>query len=656
MSKRCYESIRPGELVRRAALAAIASLIGLAACGSSPAQPPDVDAPPIGDDASPPGKRIAILVIGDGMGRAQLDAASHVAHGAAGRLFLEGLPVRGQVITSGPSGTTDSAASATTMATGARAFNGAIGLDRDGAPRETLVELAHRLGMPAGVVSTSALPHATPGAFTAHRDSRHALAQIADDQVRVVRPDVMLGGGSQYFLPAGPGSVRGDDGLLDELASAGYVVVRTADELAAARAELPIAGLFASEHLAYSTERTPATTEPTLTEMAMAAIERLDAAAPEGFFLMIEGSRIDMASHGNLLPEMVGDMLELDRTVETVAAWAAGRDDVTLLVTADHECGGLEIVRGNGAGNLPDVTWRWGQHTNAAVDLFARGPGTEVLDGKTIDHRDVHALLAARLAGTAFEPPALELLPDGRLGDLPHVAVTQAVTESGFGPGRNQLDALHLAADPRGLALGIAGVFEQRKNAVVVLIDVDFGAATGFARLAGALSDRDGRADAILASLSLDAPLASGFGADLALVAWGAEDPAIEHVIAEAGLRGLRPPYGQPNDLGWYGVATNFGDGTRALGHPAPPATPSPDRGWEVHIPWDRLYPSGAPGSATIALAAVLVNDDGGFTSNQALPPFPAGTANPGRTITRLPGIVVVTVEGNAITSSTVMP
>ena len=646
-------------------LLGVAAAIALAACaaGSSGGDTPDAARPDSDaalDGPTTPRKRIVILMIGDGMGRGQLEAASHVAHGAAGQLFMESLPVRGTVITAGPSGTTDSAAAATTMATGARAWNGAIGVDVDGVTVETAVELAHRLGLPAGVVSTAALPHATPGAFTAHRDSRHALAEIAEDQVRVVRPDVMLGGGAQYFLPAGAGSVRDDAGLVVELESAGYTVVKSAAERAAARDRGPIAGLFAAEHMTFAIERAADSTEPTLTEMSLAALDRLDA-SPDGFFLMIEGARIDMASHGNQLAEAVGETLAFDDAIRAVAGWAAGRDDVTLMVTADHECGGLEVVEAHGAGVLPDVTWRWGRHTNAPVPVFAQGPGTEVLDGVAVDHRHIHQVIASRLAGAPFVTPAAERIADGRLGDLAHVAAIQS-NPSGFGPGYNQLDALHLAADRRGLSVGVSGVFEQGRNAVVVLVDVDFGAGTGPARLAGALTDTSGRADAILAALRLDAPAVSGFGADLALVAWGTEDPMIEDNVEEAGLRGLRPPYGQPDDLGWYGAATNFGEGTRARPSPAPPLAPVVARGWETQVPWQRLYPQGRPPGARLALAAVLVNDDGGYTSNQALPPFPAGTANPGRTVTRLPGVVVFEIDADgdgqldAVTSTSVLP
>lgn len=613
--------------------------LALAACGrTNAATPPDAR-----DGGGTAQKRIVILMIGDGMGRGQREAASHFAHGAPGKLFLESLPRRGTVITSGPSGTTDSAASATTMATGARAFNGAIGIDRDGLPVQTVIELAHELGMPGGVVTTSALPHATPGAFTAHKDSRHDLSEIAADQVRVVQPDVMLGGGAQYFSD-----------LYDDLSFAGYHLVRDRAELAAAPATGPLVGIFANDHLDFTIARPANAGEPTLLEMSKAALDRLDR-SPDGFFLMIEGSRIDMASHQNMLAETIGETTAFDDTVKGVAEWAAGRDDVTLIVTSDHECGGLEVVAGNGAGTLPDVSWRWLQHTNAPVGVYARGPGAEVLDGVTVDHRAIHRLIESRLHGEPYETPPPERIPDGRLADLPHIATMQA-NASGFGAGYNQLDALHLAADERGLGLGVAGLFERDHNAVVVLIDVDFGAATGPARMRGALTDTNGTADAILSSLSLDAPATAGFGVDLAIVTHGAQDPWLEQTVAEAGLRGLRAPYGAANKLGWFGLAMNFGDDTKSIASPAPPKTALASRGFEAHIPWVQLYPAGKPATPRIAIAVVLVNDDGGYTSNQALPPFPASTANPARAPTALPGIVVIDVAANHDLTSTVKP
>jgi alkaline phosphatase len=593
-------------------------------------------------------RRIVIVMIGDGMGPGQLAAAGHYASGSAGSLFLETLPAKGQLLTASLSGITDSAAAATTMATGYATTNGAIGVDRRGQPRETLVEAAHRLGLSAGVVTTSSLPHATPGAFTAHHPSRHDYVDIADDQALEVQPDVMFGGGWQFFAPAGDDSVRDDAGLIAPLQAAGYQIVRTGAELAAIAPtpDARVVGLFAPEHLTYVVDRAPDTTEPTLTDMTLRALAQLDT-DPDGFFLMIEGARIDMASHGNDTLRAITETVAFDDTVRAVSEWASGRTDVTLIVTADHECGGLEVITPYGPGQVPDVAWRWGNHTNARIDVHGSGPGTEVLDGELRDHAWVHAVASAALEGTAVVAPTGGLRPDGRLDDLRFVAATQTVA-SGFGAGFNQLDALRLDADEYGLSIGIEGVFEWDANAVVVLIDTDLGGGTGLATLSGVLGDSAGRVDSIASSLQVRAPTGVPFGADFALVVWGGSDPHVEDLSDDAGLRAFVAPLGNPTDLGWYGAAVNFDDGVRARGAALPTRASS---GLEAHVPWHTLYPalgSGVPPGAELGITVILVNDDGGYTSNQALPPFPAGAANPGRTPTSLPGIVRLRVDGNS--------
>ncbi|MBS1149498.1 MAG: alkaline phosphatase [Myxococcaceae bacterium] len=587
---------------------------------------------------------IIILMIGDGMGPGQLEAASLFRHGQPGKLFMQSLPHRGQVLTGSLSGITDSAASATTLSTGERTYNAKVGLDRLGAPAKTLVEQAHELGLRAGVVTTASVSHATPAAFTAHQSDRNQYLQIAEDQARDVRPDVMLGGGTRFFLPAGPGSDRTDLGLLGDLADAGFQVARTRTELDAIvpGAKSKVAGLFAPEHLDYVRDRAAATPQPTLSQMSISALTHL-AAADRPFFLMIEGARIDMASHLNDLPRAVDETLAFDDTIRAVTQWAQGRANVTLIVTADHECGGLEVTAAKDAGVLPDVKWRWLEHTNARVSVFGQGPGTQAFDGQLVDQRWLHAAMRARLTAQPFVAPPRLLVPDGHLADLRHSPATQLAV-SGYGVGINQLDKLVVDADAHGLAVGIEGLWEWQKNALVLLIDVDFGASTGPASLNGALSDTTGTVDAVLSALSVSAPPVTGFGADLALVSFGGTDVRIEDLLNGAGLRGLRAPYGLPANLGWLPVAANFGEGVRTT----TPVPVKPGEGYEALIQWSALYPALAgkvPANATIAVVAILVNDDGGHTSNQALPPFVAGTANPGRVITALPGVVVFQVD-----------
>jgi hypothetical protein len=253
---------------------------------------------------------------------------------------------------------------------------------------------------------------------------------------------------------------------------------------------------------------------------------------------------------------------------------------------------------------------------------------------------------AALLREAIAEPPKV-LTPDGNLLELRHLASSQAVATA-FGAGYNELGALWLDADRYGLFIGIQGVFEWQRNALVVLLDRDFGASTGPATMSGAFSDASGRADAIISSLSLSDPGVAGFGADYALVTWGGSDPKLDELLDDAGLRGLHPPRGQPNDLGWHAAAINFGEKIRTKDGPAMPRA---GEGFEAFVPWEAIYPElggMVPLTATVAISAILVNDDGGYTSNQALPPFASTRlTNPGRTVTPLPGVVRFMVDSN---------
>ncbi len=610
-----------------------------AGCGDDGATRP-IDARPAID--APPGPPPAvILMIGDGMGQGQLDAASLYRHGATGRLFLQSLPRHGQVHTGGPSGITDSAAAATVMATGVYTYNGRIGVDRRGQPAVTLVEEASARGWATGVVTTALVSHATPAGFTAHVMARSELVAIADQQVRITRPEVMLGGGARALLPAGEASDRPDDGLYDDLAAGGYTVVGDRAALLAATAAPPprLFGAFTPGHLTYVVDRVEgATAEPTLPDMAAAALAVLDR-DPDGFFVMIEGGRIDHASHANDLPRAIGETLAFDDTVAAVAAWARARGNVTLLVTADHECGGLEVVTPAAAGTYPTVSWRWGSHTNARVGVWGEGPGSEAIDGTVIDQRWIHAIAQARVAGVALVPPGREPIPDGELDDLRHHVATQR-NPTGYGAGFNQLDALSLDATADGLYVGVGGLFQWQHNAVEIWLDVDVGAATGPGGLSGAVTDADGVADRVLAASSVRAP-ATPFGVDLVLVSVGGADPRLTDLREDGGLRGVRAPYGDPADLAWLPAVINFG----AVRVHDQPFAPVPGQGLEAFVPMATLYPGGMPAGAKVGVAVVLVNDDGGHTSNQALPPFPGNTANPGRTVTPLPGIAVYQLD-----------
>jgi alkaline phosphatase len=635
----------------RVALTALTALtaLGLGACGDNLAArehdaAPDADTTGDVDAGVSNAPPAVIVMIGDGMGTGQLDAASDFRFGEPGKLTMQQLRYQGQSRTGSPSGITDSAAAATTLATGVFTYNGALGLDRHGLRVETLVEHAQSRGWATGVVTTTSLPHATPAGFTSHVSSRNSLVAIAGQMVTLTHPDVMLGGGTAYFAPRGTGSLRTDDGLYDDLLIAGYRLAFNRDEMTAAvAAGAPrLFGSFAPDMMTYMSGRSPTTTEPTLLEMSQAALATLDR-DPHGFFLMIEGGRIDHGGHANNLVDVVQETLQFDDTIAMVRAWARARGNVTLLVTADHETGGLAVTAPPPrAGEYPQVTWRWGGHTNARVPVLAEGPGTERVDGAVLDHRWVHAIAQAPMDRGLFVEPPREPVPDGELGDLRWRATLQQTT-TGFGVGFNQLDALWLDATPDGLYIGIEGLFEWGRNAVQIWIDVDPESGTGLPGLAGYITDGTGVADRLLGQSRVSAR-PEQLDADVVLVTLGGADPHVEDFNDTAGLRGLRLPYGQASNLGWLRAAINFGDvRTRDV-----PREPLPGQGLECFVPWAMLYPGAAvPFGGRLRLAAMMVDSTGAFTSNQFLPPLPAGSDNPGDAPIPLPGVVEYWLDSN---------
>jgi alkaline phosphatase len=308
--------------------------------------------------AEPPPR--IILFIADGVGTSHWTAALLIADS----LSVQQLPVGGLVDTRAqPQIITDSAAAATAIACGIQTYNGAIAMDNDGNQMETVLELAEAKGMATGLIATSSLTHATPAAFASHvpdRDQHNEIAaQIAQQGI-----DVLLGGGLKFFALG-----RIDDGqsALD-LLSREYTLVRTAEDLQALDLDeiTRLAGLFASDEMPRFSERAP-----TLPEMTHVALEILDR-DPEGFFLMVEGSQPDWRAHDNEpLSEVVAEVLDLDRAVEVGLAYQRNHPNTLIVVTSDHETGGL-AVEARRSSIRADYTTTG--HTAAMVPIFAKGP------------------------------------------------------------------------------------------------------------------------------------------------------------------------------------------------------------------------------------------------------------------------------------------
>jgi alkaline phosphatase len=327
--------------------------------------------------------RNVILCIGDGMGLSQVTLARAKAAGLGGRLCLERLPVTGLVQTySQDSCVTDSAAAGTALACGVKTNNGMIGMTPDGQGYCTILEAAETQGMATGLVVTSTITHATPACFGAHVKSRLLEDKIAG-QLVTNRINVLFGGGKKFFLPRSDShSGRKDNTyLLAAAREAGYEYIETAEELRSATGPR-LLGLFQLDAL---TTKSP---EPSLAQLTEKAIQVLrqgprsaDAsgrATRRGFFLMVEGSQIDWACHNNDAKGAVRQTLLFDQAVGAAVDFALRDGRTLVIVTADHETGGLTLP-GAGNENKPDtelnVRWSTRAHTGSPVPIYAIGPG-----------------------------------------------------------------------------------------------------------------------------------------------------------------------------------------------------------------------------------------------------------------------------------------
>ncbi len=314
-------------------LLALAAFLGLPApAGDHPAERGSI----------PEAPRSVILLVGDGMGPQELGFFFDVVDARGGEppalaLMIE-FGSRSIVRTaSADSVVTDSAASATAFATGVDTANFRVGVDPEGKELRTCLEDARDTGRMTALVTTTRITHATPACFAAHVPSRDDENTIAR-QLLGARVDVLLGGGAIHFL----GGLGGQE-LPDEIAAGGYRLVRTAEELSAAPRDGRLLGLFAGDNFPYRIDRNGGegepTTVPTLATMTRAALDRLD--HDRGFFLMVEGGKIDHAGHMNDAAALLGEMFEFDEAVSVAREFAHSHPEVALIVTADHETGGL---------------------------------------------------------------------------------------------------------------------------------------------------------------------------------------------------------------------------------------------------------------------------------------------------------------------------
>lgn len=390
-----------------------------------------------------------IVMISDGCGYNQVDAASMYQYGKTGVQVYEHFPVALAMATfMDPgsydpemawenfeyvkTGAADSAAAATAMSTGYKTYRGAIGVDVNGEPLIHAMELAEELGMATGVVTSVEWSHATPAAFVAHNISRNNYTEIAQEMVYDSALDVIMGCGHPWYDADGnwkdtPNTFKyvGGQATWDDLAAgiAGgdadgdgiedpWTLVQTRSEFQALmKGETPDRVIGTAQ--VYQTlqegrsgddEAAPYVeplldTVPTLEEMTKAALNVLDN-DPDGLFLMIEGGAVDWAGHGNESGRVIEEEIDFNRSVEAVIEWVKHNSnwgEALVIVTGDHETGyltgagsdpGWMPLENNGAGNLPGMEWHKGGHTNQLIPFYAKGRGATLFrknDGMMID-------------------------------------------------------------------------------------------------------------------------------------------------------------------------------------------------------------------------------------------------------------------------------
>ncbi|HIJ95675.1 MAG TPA: alkaline phosphatase [Desulfuromonadales bacterium] len=326
---------------------------------------------------------------------------------------------------------TDSAPGSTSYATGQKGSDKGIsvspwhvtiaGVEFDAArqyvPLATVLEGARLTGRATGVVATSNLQHATPADFTAHTHDRSDYTEIGEQQV-YQNIDVLLAGGEQYLLPTGTGTgVRTDkENLVEVITSRGYTYVTNRDQMLAASGR-KIFGMFAKDAMAYDIDRTTfAPGEPSLAEMTATALDTLSKSvqgSEKGFFLFVEGSKVDWGAHANDPAAVVSELLSYDRAVK-VALDFAKRDGNTLLIcVSDHTTGGLSIgVRSDPNYSTTDDDFVVGPLRKARLS----GEGVGRLLGKDASQATIKEIFAQQWGITdlsSSEIASIQLAPFG---------------------------------------------------------------------------------------------------------------------------------------------------------------------------------------------------------------------------------------------------
>ncbi len=329
--------------------------------------------------------RNVVLMIGDGVGLGHLSTVSTVLNGPGGGLAVESAPVTGLVRTWASNDlVTGSAASASAMATGIKTRRKTISKNEDGSDNRTLIEAAAARGLSTGMVTTSGLVDATPAAFLSHSSNRYDFRSILE-QILQSDAEVLIGGDYTHH-----GKAKKQADYIDMInnvesdQTAGKTVVRSGEGLWASSG--PVVALFPPRPgFVYAHG-------PLLTDTAEHALGVLNS-NPAGFLLLLECEETDEGAHVNDLDRVVAGMVELDQATRRVLEFAHMNGDTLVIVTADHDTGGVAILDGPFDDATATVGWVSDNHIGSWVPLFAFGPGAARFNG-VMDNTDIGLRIA----------------------------------------------------------------------------------------------------------------------------------------------------------------------------------------------------------------------------------------------------------------------
>lgn len=264
--------------------------------------------------------------------------------------------------------TTDSGAGGTALACGVKTNNGMIGMSSDSVAVQSILELASQNKLATGIVVACAVTHATPASYVAHQVNRNMYEEIAADYLKT-DIDVFIGGGRKYFEDRTDGR-----NLTSELKAKNYQIAYKLDSVKAIKSG-KLVGLLYDDQNPNMPER--GNMLPEATESAINMLHD----NTKGFFLMVEGSQIDWACHDNNSVQVIKEMLDFDETIGKALDFAKKDGNTLVVITADHETGGMAIIDGKFGSDQMKAVFTTKGHSGIPVPVFAFGPGAENFSG-----------------------------------------------------------------------------------------------------------------------------------------------------------------------------------------------------------------------------------------------------------------------------------